>query len=125
MPPGRCCPASPSGPCRSAASGRRRGSFFSRAGEYFAALDTSYRSSFSSSATYSNYLVIPGYSLVNARVGFRVADGWTLSVWSRNLLNKDYLELMSVQPGNSGLYEAQPGEPRTAGVTLRVGLRSR
>ena len=99
--------------------------FFSRSGEYFAALDTSYRSSFSSSATYSDYLIIPCYSLVNARVGFRVADGWTLSVWSRNLLNKDYLELMSVQPGNSGLYEAQPGDPRTAGVTLRVNLRSR
>ena len=30
-------------------------------GEYFAALDTSYRSSFSSSATYSRYLVVPGY----------------------------------------------------------------
>jgi iron complex outermembrane recepter protein len=102
-----------------------RGSFFSRAGEYFAALDTSFRSSFSSSATYSQYMVIPRYSLVNARVGFRVADGWTLSVWSRNLLNEDYLELMSAQPGNSGLIEAQPGEPRTAGVTLRVGLRSR
>ncbi len=102
-----------------------RGSFFSRSGEYFAALETSYRSSFSSSATYSTYLVIPSYSLVNARVGFRVADGWTLSIWSRNLLNKDYLELMSVQPGNSGLYEAQPGEPRTAGVTLRVSLKSR
>jgi iron complex outermembrane receptor protein len=102
-----------------------RGSFFSRAGEYFAALDTSFRSSFSSSATYSQYMVIPRYSLVNARVGFRVADGWTLSVWSRNLLNEDYLELMSAQPGNSGLIEAQPGEPRTAGVTLRVNLRSR
>jgi iron complex outermembrane receptor protein len=102
-----------------------RGSMFSRTGEYFAALDTSYRSSFSSSATYSNYLIIPSYSLVNARVGFRVADGWTLSVWSRNLLNEDYLELMSTQPGNSGLYEAQPGEPRTAGVTLRVSLKSK
>ena len=102
-----------------------RGSMFSRSGEYFAALDTSYRSSFSSSATYSKYLIIPSYSLVNARVGFRVADGWTLSVWSRNLLNKDYLELMSTQPGNSGLYEAQPGDPRTAGVTLRVNIKSR
>jgi iron complex outermembrane receptor protein len=102
-----------------------RGSFFSRSGEYFVALDTSYRSSFSSSATYSKYLIVPGYSLVNARIGFRVADGWTLSVWSRNLLNKDYFDLMSVQPGNSGLYEAQPGDPRTAGVTLRVSLRSR
>ncbi|HVH55979.1 MAG TPA: TonB-dependent receptor, partial [Vicinamibacterales bacterium] len=99
------------------------GSFFSRAGEYFAAVDTSYRSSFSSSSTYSNYMVIPGYSLVNARVGFRVTDGWTLSVWSRNLFNKDYFELMSAQPGNSGLIEAQAGDPRTAGVTLRISLR--
>ena len=99
------------------------GSFFSRAGEYFVALDTSYRSSFSSSSTYSNYMVIPRYSLVNARVGFRVTDGWTLSVWSRNLFNKDYFELMSAQPGNSGLIEAQAGNPRTAGVTLRISLR--
>ena len=62
-------------------------SLFDRAGEYFAAGDLSYRSSFSSSATYSRYMVVPGYVVVNARVGFRVANGWTVSVWSRNLLN--------------------------------------
>lgn len=70
-------------------------------------------------------MMAPGYSLVNARVGFRVTDGWTLSVWSRNLFNTNYYTLMSVQPGNSGLYEAQPGDQRTAGITLRVDLRSR
>jgi iron complex outermembrane recepter protein len=102
-----------------------RGSFFSRSGEYFAALDTSFRSTFSANASPSPYLMVPGYSLANVRFGFRVADGWTLSVWSRNLFNKDYYELMSVQPGNSGLYEAQPGDPRTAGVTLRLNLKSR
>jgi iron complex outermembrane receptor protein len=102
-----------------------RSSFFSRTGEYFLAIDASYRSSFSSSATYSPYLVVPSYELVNARVGFRVADGWTLSVWSRNLLNKDYLDLLTAAPGNTGLYVGQPGDPRTAGVTLRVNLRSK
>ena len=95
-----------------------------RTGELFGALDTSYRSSFSSSASASRYLVVDGYSLLNARVGFRWADGWTLSVWSRNLLNKDYFDLLSAAPGNSGLYVGQPGDPRTFGVTLRMTFAS-
>ena len=49
-----------------------------RAGEFFGAVDASYRSSFSSSASASKYLVVDGYSLLNARVGFRWADGWAL-----------------------------------------------
>jgi iron complex outermembrane receptor protein len=99
-----------------------RGSLLGRPGEFFGAIDASYRSAFSSSATSSRYLVVAGYSLLNARVGFRVAGGWTLSVWSRNLLNKDYFDLLTPAPGNTGLYVGQPGDPRTAGVTLRVGL---
>jgi len=101
------------------------GSFVGRQGAFFGGLDGAYRSSFSSSASYSRYLVAPGYPLVNARLGFRAANGWTLSIWSRNLLNKDYYELLSAAPGNTGLYVGQPGEPRTAGVTLRIALKSR
>ena len=92
-------------------------------GEFFAALDAAYRSSFSSSATYSRYMVVPGYTVLNARVGFRVANGWTLSVWSRNLLNTNYFELLSAAPGNTGLVVGQPGDPRTAGVTLRFSVK--
>src|SRR5205085_5125197 len=97
----------------------------SHAGEFFLALDASHRSSFSSSASASKYLVVPGYSLLNARVGFRWADGWTLSIWSRNLLNKDYFELLSAQPGNTGLYVGQLGDQRTVGVTMRVRVKSK
>src|SRR4029453_61237 len=43
--------------------GVRNGSFLRHAGQYFAAVDASYRSSFSSSATYSKYLIVPAYSL--------------------------------------------------------------
>ena len=68
--------------------------------------------------------MVDGYSLLNARVGFRGGDGWTLSFWSRNLLNADYFDLLSAQPGNTGLYVGQPGDPRTVGVTMRVTLRS-
>ena len=46
-------------------------------------------------------------------------------VWSRNLLNKDYFELLSAPPGNTGLYVGQPGDPRTVGVTLRMTFRSK
>lgn len=81
----------------------RRGALFARTGQYFGAFDTSYRSSFSSSATASKYLVVDGYALLNARIGFRASDGLTLSLWARNLLDKDYYDLLSAAPGNSGL----------------------
>lgn len=97
---------------------------FGTRGELFGVADTSYRSSFSSSASASRYLVVDGYSLLNARVGFRWAEHWALSLWSRNLLDKDYFELLTAAPGNTGLYVGQPGDQRTAGVTLRVSLGS-
>jgi iron complex outermembrane receptor protein len=95
-----------------------------RPGQFFGAFDTSYRSSFSSSASASRYLIVDGYALLNARVGFRATVGWTLSVWSRNVLNTDYFDLLSAAPDNTGLYVGQPGDGRTMGVTMRVAFRS-
>jgi hypothetical protein len=94
-----------------------------RGGELFAAFDASYRSRFSSSPSESAYQFIEGYSLLNTRVGFRAADGWTLSLWARNLLDSNYFDLLTAAPGNTGLIVGQPGDPRTVGVTLRVNLR--
>jgi iron complex outermembrane receptor protein len=94
-------------------------------GQLFGALDASYRSDFSSSASASRYLVVDGYTLVNARAGFRFNDGWSLTIWARNLLDKDYYELLTPAPGNSGLYVGQVGDERTAGVTLRFGFKNR
>jgi iron complex outermembrane receptor protein len=102
----------------------RRATVLGTSGHVFGAVDASYRSSFSSSATYSRYLVVDGYSVFNARVGFRAASGWTLYVWSRNLLDKDYFELLTAAPGNTGLYVGQPGDSRAVGVTLRVALHA-
>ncbi|HVZ60822.1 MAG TPA: TonB-dependent receptor [Terriglobales bacterium] len=98
------------------------GKLFGREGSFFAALDASYRSSYSSSPSYSQYLIIDGYPLLNPRVGFRWADGWSAYVWSRNVLSKNYFELLSAAPGNSGLYVGLPGDPRTFGITLRRTL---
>jgi len=94
-----------------------------RGGELFAAFDAAYRSRFSSSPSESAYQFVEGYSLLNTRVGFRASDGWTLSIWARNLLDSNYFDLLTAAPGNTGLIVGQPGDPRTFGVTLRVNLR--
>jgi iron complex outermembrane recepter protein len=61
------------------------------------------------------------YGLVNARVGWQ-AKGWEVSLWSRNLLDKDYTVrgfYFGDQPPNfaNALY-TQLGEPRNWGVHL-------
>jgi iron complex outermembrane recepter protein len=101
------------------------GRIFTRSGEFFGALDASYRSSFSSSASASKYLVVEGYSLLNARLGFRWADGWSITLWSRNLLDKNYYELLTAAPGNTGLFVGQPGDARTVGLTMRIAFTSK
>ena len=102
----------------------RPGAPLGHAGEFFGAVDTSYRSEFSSSPSASRYLIVDGYGLVNLRGGFRSKDGWQVFVWSRNTFNRDYFEFLTPAPGNSGLYVGLPGDPRTVGVTLRLNLGS-
>lgn len=96
----------------------KRSTFLSLRGEYFIRLDASFRSRFSSNPSSSAYLNAPSYALFNPRVGFRTQDGWIVALWARNILNKNYFELLSPQPGNSGLYEGLPGDPRTFGITI-------
>ena len=81
--------------------------------------DVSYRSKFSSSTTPSQYLVVDGYSVLNGRVGVQVNKQWSVTVWSRNLLNRDYYEQLAAVTGGTGLYVGFLGDPRTFGVTLR------
>ena len=95
------------------------GALLGRQGEYFAAVDVSYRSEFSSSPVESQYLNIDGYSLVNGRVGFRGDSGWDFFVWGKNLLDEEYFEILSPGGSSSGYYAGLPGDPRTYGVTLR------
>jgi iron complex outermembrane receptor protein len=97
---------------------------FNQNGEFFGAVDTSYRSEFSSSPSASRYMVVDGYGLVNLRAGYRWSDGWSVFLWSRNLLDKQYYEFLTAQPGNSGLIVGLPGDPRTIGLTVRMNLRS-
>lgn len=98
------------------------GKFLSQSGRYFGAIDTYYRSSFSSSPSPSKYLNINGYALLNGRVGFRASNGISILVWARNLLNTNYFEQLLPAAGNAGQYAAVLGDPRTYGVTLRYSF---
>ena len=98
------------------------GKLISLKGRYFVALDTYYRSSFSSSPSPSRYLNVDGYALLNGRVGFRASNGVSVLVWSRNLLNTNYFEQLLPAAGSAGQYAAVLGDQRTFGVTLRYNF---
>ena len=93
--------------------------FLKNAGSFFLAFDSYYRSGFSSSPSPSTFLNIEGYVLFNARVGFRVSTGTSMSLWVRNLLDQNYHEQLLPAGGNAGHYAGVLGDPRTLGVTLR------
>ncbi|MBY0536003.1 MAG: TonB-dependent receptor [Chitinophagaceae bacterium] len=98
-------------------------SFFHNNGKFFSALETFYRSEFSSSPSPSTYLNIPAYAIVNARVGFRVnTTGLSVFVWGRNIFNKNYYEQLLPAGGNAGQYAAVLGDQRTYGITFRYSL---
>ncbi|TCK80790.1 TonB-dependent receptor [Albibacterium bauzanense] len=90
--------------------------------KFFIALDDSFRSSFSSSSSPSTYLNIDGYTVLNARAGFKAPYGLSGYIWSRNLLDKDYFEQLLPAGGNAGHYAGVLGDQRTFGVTLRYGF---
>jgi len=89
-------------------------------GEGFVGADASYRSAYYADAAVSEYARIDGYALVNLRAGFRADAGWEAYVFVKNAFDEDYLQFVSIQTGNSGLVIGNPGDPRTAGVTVRA-----
>ena len=95
------------------------GKLLSLKGNYFIALDSYYRSSFSSSASPSQFLNIDGYALLNGRIGFRASNGVSILLWGRNILDKNYFEQLLPAAGNAGHYAAVLGDPATYGTTLR------
>lgn len=67
----------------------------------------------------------PAYTLVNARIGIGSLDQrWSLELWTRNLFDEDYAQIMfdvPLQQGTAGPTQgAFLGDPRTYGVTLRA-----
>jgi iron complex outermembrane receptor protein len=93
--------------------------FLGNLAKFFIGVDGFYRSSFSSSASPSTYLNVDGYTLANARLGYKATQGLSAFVWVRNIFNKNYHEQLLVAGGNAGHYASVLGDPRTFGGTLR------
>jgi iron complex outermembrane receptor protein len=96
--------------------------FISENSKFFIGVDDYFRSRFSSSPTPSAYLNIAGYTLVNARLGFRATRGISAYVWGRNIFDQNYYEQLLPATGNAGQYAGVLGDQRTLGITLRYAL---
>jgi iron complex outermembrane receptor protein len=87
----------------------------------FSDVGYSWRSQFYGASDDSALTLIPGYGLLNAKVGVGGSvyhSEWSLSVWTENALDKNYFT--SIGRGNFGEYYGTPGLPRTYGATLRL-----
>ena len=97
-------------------------SLFGQDGQYYLGYDGSYRSDWSSNPSPSAYTWIEGYALSNFRAGFRTPSGLDIFAWVRNAFDQNYLEQLSVGPGNTGLITGLPGDPRTWGGTVKASF---
>ncbi|RYE97996.1 MAG: TonB-dependent receptor, partial [Oxalobacteraceae bacterium] len=89
-------------------------------GSVFLHADANYRGKQFGDPTGSRFTTIGSYTVVNGSVGYRSNKGWELAVFARNLFDRDYIQNVTIQAGNSGLILATPSDPRTFGVTFRV-----
>lgn len=89
-------------------------------GSVFAHADANYRGKQYGDPTGSRFTTIGSYTVVNGSVGYRSDRGWELAIFARNLFDRDYIQNVTVQAGNSGLILATPSDPRTIGLTFRA-----
>ena len=83
-------------------------------------VDSSSRTKIFGDPTASAYTVIKGYTVVNGSIGLRFSDRLELAVFARNLFDKQYIQNLTVQAGNSGLIVGTPNDPRLIGLTLHA-----
>jgi iron complex outermembrane receptor protein len=88
----------------------------------YAGADFSLRSGFFVAATDSKYSLVPGYGLLDVRLGARTADGkYDLFLWSHNATNTRYFTTIGGTAA-TGLITGDLGDPVTFGLTLKVHL---
>lgn len=97
------------------------GQFSSYSVNGYIGADYSYRTAFYTNAADSIYSRVPGYGLLNLRVGARDEDDkWDLSFWVKNAADAYYYLTIGGVSFNSGAIAGIAGDPRTVGGTLRL-----
>jgi outer membrane receptor protein involved in Fe transport len=82
--------------------------------EGFVGMDGSYQGQQTGDLSSEPEFNIPGYALFDARTGFQTANGWTATLWIRNITNKYYWT--DVNYGGDAYFKTT-GFPRNVGVT--------
>jgi iron complex outermembrane recepter protein len=95
-------------------------SFVGLAGQFFANVEANWRTKTFGDSSDSKYTVIDGYGIVNLSLGLRQQGPWEIFVWAKNVFDKNYIQNLTVQAGNSGLILGTPNDPRAIGLTLRA-----
>jgi len=90
-------------------------------GQAYIGVDGNYRSDWNSNASPSICTKVDGYALTNFRAGFR-GDGFDVFGWVRNAFDVNYIELLQVAPGNTGLIAGTAGDQRTWGGTIKFSF---
>ncbi len=102
-----------------------------------ASLNAKYQSDYNTGSDLSPFKEQDAYTIVNGRIGFGSKDErWTLEVWSQNLFDEDYYQVVFAAPlqgqfipvgatsysaaADTNTYTAFLGAPRTVGATLRL-----
>jgi iron complex outermembrane recepter protein len=82
-------------------------------------LNWSYEGAQHSTPTDADYLILPSYGLLNARLEYGAATHWTLAAFGTNLLNKTYYVGGVNYSANVGSAHYDLGVPREWGVSAR------
>src|SRR5215471_16816450 len=89
-------------------------------GQAFFNVEANWRTKTYGESSDSKYTVIDGYGIVNIALGYRQNGPWEVFFWVKNLFDKNYIQNVTVQAGNSGLILGTPSDPRTFGITIRA-----
>jgi iron complex outermembrane receptor protein len=92
--------------------------------EFHARLDASYRSDFWTALPGSPFATdLPGFALVNARVGLGFGRAWRLDAFVNNITNQEAATSVSTVPGPEHDRAYFVGRPRTVGAEVNYSFK--